>query len=71
MFARAIEGRSPMRVVEVERADMLDDGWSLWWQFVEAGMAWEGTEAPNHDGPVLLANRDLGFTRMVATRTSA
>lgn len=52
--------------VEVVHAEMLDAGWDLWWQFVEAGMAWAGSDDPGPDAPLLLENGALGFTRIVA-----
>ena len=54
--------------LQVTHAELLDGGWDLWWRFVEAGMAWAGSEDPGPDAPMLEANRQLGFTRAVATR---
>ena len=54
--------------VEVVSAEMLDSGWQLWRQFIDAGMAWDGTDQPHGDAAMLDANPTLGFTRMTARR---
>jgi SAM-dependent methyltransferase len=59
------------RCIEVERAEMVPDGWDLWWRFQQAGAAWSGDDpAAVHDGPMLLAEagRSLEFVRVVARR---
>ncbi len=56
------------QLLEVTHADMLPGGWDLWWRFVEADMAWTGSEEPEGDGPMLLEHRSLGFSRVVARR---
>jgi SAM-dependent methyltransferase len=59
------------RGVEVERAEMLADGWGLWWQCEQADGAWTGRDpAGSGDGALLVSEegRSLGFTRAVARR---
>jgi hypothetical protein len=56
-------------LVQVELADNLADGWQLWMRFVEAGAAWDGTDAiqDQPDADLLLHDGALSFTRLVAT----
>lgn len=62
-------------LVTVDLADSIPDGWGLWMRFLEAGAAWagEGTAADQPDAAMLLSdtNRNLGFTRVLATRVGA
>lgn len=53
----------------VERAEMLEDGWDLWWQFCEASSAWSGKPVSEQgDAALLQDNASLGFTKIVARR---
>jgi cyclopropane fatty-acyl-phospholipid synthase-like methyltransferase len=55
--------------IVVERAEMLEGGWDLWWRFCEASVAWHGEDSPGAgDAALLLDNEGLGFTRAVARR---
>lgn len=54
--------------LDVQHAEMLSRGWELWWQFVEAEMAWSGTDDAGPEGTMLLNNHSLGFSRVVAHR---
>jgi cyclopropane fatty-acyl-phospholipid synthase-like methyltransferase len=57
--------------VEVEHAEMIPDGWNLWWRFLELEAAWSGTPPEDEgDAALLLApnGKDLGFSRVVARR---
>jgi cyclopropane fatty-acyl-phospholipid synthase-like methyltransferase len=57
------------REVRVEHAEMLDDGWDLWWQFCEASAAWSGKPVMEvGDAEMLTSTRSLGFTRVIARR---
>jgi cyclopropane fatty-acyl-phospholipid synthase-like methyltransferase len=57
------------RTVKVEHAEMLDAGWDLWWQFCEAGAAWDGQPVDAvGDAEMLRSTPSLGFTRVVARR---
>lgn len=55
-------------LVHVEHADNIPNGWNLWMRFVEASAAWDGQDSVEEqpDGQLLLDNRDLSFTRVVA-----
>lgn len=54
--------------VEVLSAEMLDDGWSIWWQYCEAGAAWSGDGDLGVDAQMLREHPSLGFIRIVARR---
>lgn len=54
--------------IEVVSAEMLDGGWQLWRRFVDAGIAWHGTDESGGDAAMLDAHPSLGFTRIVARR---
>lgn len=60
--------------VDVETADMLPDGRQLWYRFLEAEAAWDGSPVAADRGDAAMLNsaagRDLGFTRVVARRRS-
>ena len=55
-------------VVDVTHADMLRDGWSTWYQWMQASAAWSGHDDPDAhgDAPLLTAEsgRTLGFSRV-------
>jgi SAM-dependent methyltransferase len=58
-------------VVEVERADMIPDGWKLWLTSAEVSDRWLGKKDTTVDEAELMRvdeGRHLGFTRMVARR---
>ncbi|HEY3942879.1 MAG TPA: methyltransferase domain-containing protein [Acidimicrobiales bacterium] len=58
-------------VVDVEVADMVPDGRSLWHRCLELDSAWEGIEVADQMDWTLLdsaAGQTLGFTRVVARR---
>lgn len=58
--------------VEVERAEMVPMGWDLWYRYLQAGAAWEGSDVEENQETGLLLSprgRTLGFARVVARRT--
>lgn len=58
-------------VVEVERADLVPNGWKLWLKSVEVSDRWQGEKASAVDEAEMMRvdkGRHLGFTRMVARR---
>jgi SAM-dependent methyltransferase len=59
--------------VDVQRVETLPGGWELWHRFCEAAAAWDGHHrvADVPDGPLLLAERELGFAGMLARRTAS
>lgn len=58
--------------VSVEHAEMLEGGWSLWWQFCEASAAWAGRPVIEMgDAEMLQSTPSLGFTRIVARRQAS
>lgn len=59
------------RGIEVERAEMMTDGWGLWWRHERADGAWTGRDpASSEDGALLVSDegRSLGFARVAARR---
>jgi hypothetical protein len=57
--------------VTIEQIDMLPNGWSLWHRFCQAAAAWDGHDRVEDvpDGEMILADRQLGFVRLVGRRT--
>jgi SAM-dependent methyltransferase len=61
------------RGVEVEQAEVVPDGWGLWWRHEEAKAAWSGGDpGAEGDGAILQSSQGatLGFSRVVARRTA-
>jgi SAM-dependent methyltransferase len=59
------------RGIEVQRAEMMPDGWGLWWRYEQADAAWSGRDpAADGEGALLVSDegRNLGFARVVARR---
>jgi len=61
------------RGIEVDDAEMVTDGWDLWYQYMAAGAAWSGTQVEEQpDATMLLSDqgRTMGFVRAIAYRTA-
>jgi SAM-dependent methyltransferase len=59
--------------IEVDRVEMVADGWDLWYRYMAAGAAWSGTRVDEQvDAAMLLssAGRTMGFVRAIAHRRS-
>jgi SAM-dependent methyltransferase len=62
------------RGIEVERAEMMADGWGLWRRYQRADAAWTGEDpALSGEGALLASDegRSLGFAQVVARRGDA
>jgi cyclopropane fatty-acyl-phospholipid synthase-like methyltransferase len=63
---------SRTRGVDVESAEMVADGWDLWYRDLTACAAWSGTSVGEQSDAAMLMSdegRTMGFVRAIARRT--